>query len=480
MVSLWRSGSVDMSDAVKISLFPRKQFKDFMETTKRWCCLIVHRRGGKTYSSLQKLLKRAISHNSPGPPKRYAYIAPTQAQAKDIAWNYLKDFTANIPGVQTNESELKVTLPDKTTMRLYSGESYERMRGLYFDGIIIDEPEDIDPVAWREVIRPCLTDYKGWCIWIGTVKGKKGQWKRYSEGKQLDSWFTMNLKASESGILDDQELHEIRTDPMMTEEAYRQEYENDPTVGIVGAIYAKQVAEAEAAGRVMNFERDKGALVHTVWDLGSPWNTRVIYFQMVGPTIRIIDHDTGLDLETGDRVAHMLAKGYNYGTHCLPHDANQTRPGGMSFSQELYTAGLKNIAIIPRTDDVWRRINRMREMFANIYFNKDKTVDLRDSLESYQAKEEKESATITSRIVNNWACHDSDAFGYIAEAEWAGIIEPNLSHTYPSKKGKRKVRRTVTVADASEFEDYPASDKPIQISGSNVTSYGKSKIRVRR
>ena len=40
--------------------------------------------------------------------------------------------------VAINEAELKITLPDGTTIRLYSGENYDRMRGLYFDGVVID------------------------------------------------------------------------------------------------------------------------------------------------------------------------------------------------------------------------------------------------------------------------------------------------------------------------------------------------------
>ena len=58
------------------------------------------------------MLLRALTHKRPGPPTRYAYIAPTQAQAKDIAWGYLKSFTGRIPGVSINESDLKVTFAD--------------------------------------------------------------------------------------------------------------------------------------------------------------------------------------------------------------------------------------------------------------------------------------------------------------------------------------------------------------------------------
>ena len=211
-----------------IEIRPRKQFREFIETTKRWSCLVVHRRGGKTYASLQKLLLRALTHKRKGPPTRYAYIAPTQAQAKDIAWGYLKSFTSRLPGVETNESDLKITFADGMTIRLYSGDNYERMRGLYFDGVVIDEPEDIDPIAWPSVIRPCLSDYEGWAIWIGTIKGKLGQWQRYLDASRDPDWFALLLRASESGIIPDDELRDLQKS--IHPDIYAQEYECDSRV----------------------------------------------------------------------------------------------------------------------------------------------------------------------------------------------------------------------------------------------------------
>ena len=42
---------------------------------------------------------------------------------------------------------------------------------------------------------------------------------------------------------------------------------------------------------------------------------------MVAAEFRVIDCDSDLDLTPVQRVARMLAKGYLYGSHYLPHDA---------------------------------------------------------------------------------------------------------------------------------------------------------------
>lgn len=216
------------SPTITLVLNPREQFRKFIADNSRWSCLVCHRRAGKTFQCLMKLVRRALEDKRPGPPRRYGYIAPSMVQAKDIAWSYLKRFLAMIPGIAINESELKITLPDGTTIRLYSGENYDRMRGLYFDGVVIDEPEDIPPQAWPEVIRPCLSDYSGWAIWIGTIKGIEGHYQRYMSARDDPDWYAMMLKASESGIIPEEELADIEktTHP----DIFAQEFECEPRI----------------------------------------------------------------------------------------------------------------------------------------------------------------------------------------------------------------------------------------------------------
>lgn len=192
---------------------------------------------------------------------------------------------------------------------------------------------------------------------------------------------------------------------------------------VPGAIYARFVDAAKAKGRVINFEWEHGALVHTAWDLGSPKNTRTVYFQCVGREIHVIDHDTGLDYSPAERVAHMLSKGYHFGTHYLPHDAAAQEKSGKNFQQQLREAGLENIQIIPRCREVWPGINKAAEMFPRMVFHKDRCAALLESLECYHTKEERNSGHQTSIPVHDWASHDADAFRMMAEAMLNGMIK---------------------------------------------------------
>jgi hypothetical protein len=104
---------------------------------------------------------------------------------------------------------------------------------------------------------------------------------------------------------------------------------------VEGAIYAELIDRLRAEGALRPAVVDRSALVHTAWDLGSPLNTVVTYFQIVRAEIRVIDCDSDLDLTPVQRVAHMLTKGYLFGSHFLPHDAIATQKSGKTFLTSL-------------------------------------------------------------------------------------------------------------------------------------------------
>jgi hypothetical protein len=135
-----------------------------------------------------------------------------------------------------------------------------------------------------------------------------------------------------------------------------------------GAIYAELIDTLRAEGAIRPAVVHTSALVHTAWDLGSPLNTVVTYFQILGAEIRVIDCDSDLDLTPVQRVAYMLDKGYLFGSHFLPHDAVATQKSGKTFLNELNEVGLRNCKPVPRTHDIWVGINRLRQILPRFSF----------------------------------------------------------------------------------------------------------------
>ena len=197
----------------------------------RFSVIVAHRRFGKTVGTVNHVIKMAIQSRRLMP--RYAYLAPYRNQAKQIAWNYLKHFTAPIPGVDKNESELFVELPSRhapdpgARIHIVGADHPDALRGTYWDGAILDEYAQIKPELWDEVLRPALADRRGWAVFIGTPKGQNQFYEMYQRGWREPDWFSFLCRADESGLFDEggrygpDELKSMMRD--MGEAAIRQE-----------------------------------------------------------------------------------------------------------------------------------------------------------------------------------------------------------------------------------------------------------------
>ena len=156
---------------IKIPYTPRKHqailHKKISEY--RWNVLVCHRRFGKTVCMINHLIRSALLSQNKNP--RYAYIAPTFKQAKSIAWDYMKQFTAKIPYTKFNETELRVDLPNGSRITLLGSENSDGLRGIYLDGCVIDEYANVNERLFPEIIRPALSDRKGYCVFIETPQG---------------------------------------------------------------------------------------------------------------------------------------------------------------------------------------------------------------------------------------------------------------------------------------------------------------------
>ncbi len=170
----------------------------------RFTTAIVHRRGGKTVLAINTLIAGAAA----APSQRLGYFGPTLRQAKRIAWNLLKEFTADIPAMEYRESELIAVFPNGSTVSLFSGEDHDACRGLGFDGVVLDEVAQYPADAWPSSIRPTLSDRMGWALFIGTVRGRDVLFEFYQRG--LDpaqpEWASALFSATDTGVLSEAEL----------------------------------------------------------------------------------------------------------------------------------------------------------------------------------------------------------------------------------------------------------------------------------
>lgn len=413
---------------------------------QRWAVIVAHRRAGKTVACLMDMLDHALRCKRPD--GRYAYIAPFYVQAKSVAWDYLKAFARPVLASPPNESELRVDLINGARISLYGGDNGDRLRGLALDGVILDEFADMAPSLWGQVVRPALADRKGWATIIGTVKGRNQLWQAYEAARaDPEAWYSHVLRASQTGILDAEELADARRS--MTPEQFAAEFECDPSAAVLGAYFGKELQRAEVEKRIGPVAYDPTLPVHTAWDLGVGDSTAIWFFQVAGAEIRIIDHYESHGQGLQHYAAVLSAKGYRYETDWVPHDARVKELGtGRTRVETMLSLGLRP-RVVP-AHGLMDGINAARLTIARCWFDADRCKDGLEALRQYQSEYDEKARTFKDTPKHDWTSHTADAFRYMAMAwrELAGDAKP--------RDPIKELTRPRTIAEV--IEDRPDED----------------------
>ena len=402
---------------------PRAAFVGMHNRTQRWGVVIAHRRSGKTYSLLNDIIVRAFHTKVQGLRNQYAYMCPYQNQARAVAWEYLKSLTApfnKCPGYKISEMNLTVTLPNPenvntpgASIMLLGAENAEKLRGIFLDGIVLDEYQDIPRYVWDTIIRPALADKGGWAIFSGTVKGHDNAlWETYEKARiDPNNWFSLLVKASESGILPPEELADLKRS--MTPEAYDAEMECDPAATVSGRILLPFI-KIEQITKVP-WQPDGGQVL-TAWDLGMADTTSIWTAQPVGKEIHALDFYE----ESGQPLSHFvdwlrrLPYAKNLGVHLMPHDTNVRELGtGVSRLETLRNMGMRNIKIVQKLPKA-QQIDAARMLLSRTWFDEEKCSAGLKALRGYQFAYDPKRQCFSQSPLHDKSSNGSDAFQQLA------------------------------------------------------------------
>lgn len=382
---------------------------------KRFNVVPTHRRLGKTVMFDNEIIDQGLRLKRRNP--QYGYIGPNYGQVKRTSWEYMKEFSSKFPGVKFNESELRIEIPrpqvgDKVKILLLSSENYNSLKGLYLDGAVLDEYQEMNPQVWDVVVRPALSDRVGWACFSGTAKGKNHFYDIHEFAKTNPNWYTEVFPVSKTKIIPESELIDLRN--TMSPEAYAQEYECDFGAALVGAYYGKHMAKAENEGRITNVPHQPQLEVHTFWDLGIDDHLAIWFMQESGREFHFIDYlqvsDKGLD----DICKIIKEKDYNFGEHNLPHDAKARELGtGKTREETLKSLGLKRLRVIQK-QKLEDKINATRMILPRCWFDQIKCKDGIDALKNYQREWDAKNAIFSDHPLHNWASHGASAFSEFA------------------------------------------------------------------
>lgn len=210
----------------------------------RFGVVVCHRRMGKTVLAVNELIRGAMT--CPKPNGRFAYLAPTYTQGKAIAFDYFRRFSDEVEGRKVNQSELRIDFANGGQVRIYGADNPDSLRGLYFDGVVLDEFGLHPARTFSEVVSPTLVDRGGWALFMGTPNGRNQFWDIAQHAKAREAegdsqWFFREYKASQTGLLDAAMLAQARS--TMTSDEFAQEFECFPAGTLIATAYGHRAID---------------------------------------------------------------------------------------------------------------------------------------------------------------------------------------------------------------------------------------------
>lgn len=347
--------------------------------------------------------------NCPHKRPQVFYICPTFKQAKFIAWEYVKEFTNPIPGMKYLETELTAIFPNQAKFVLLGSDNYNSIRGNYIDLAIMDEFGQINPQAWREVVRPALADRHGSCLILGTPNGKNHFFDIYEQAKRLDGWLAHTYRADRTGIIDPSELEASRIE--MGDEEFRQEFLCDWQAAVRGSYYALEMERLRALGHITNVPHARILPVDLAFDLGMDDATAIWFVQCVGQEIRMIDYKEFRNTSLQDIALALSREPYVYGTAILPHDAQvrELSTGKTRVETMEESALFQSVEVVPRLKIV-DGINAVRQILPQCFFDETRCFTGIDALENYRKQFDQKTGEYKENPVHDKYSHGADAF----------------------------------------------------------------------
>lgn len=310
----------------------------------RFRVLCCGRRWGKTTLAIDQMKGQACINDS-----RIAYIAPTYQQARDIAWEQLrndcKDASESI-----NESRLEIKLVNGSQIVLRGWEAIETLRGQRFDMVVLDEVAMMRNfwVNWNEVIRPTLTDTKGEAMFISTPKGFNHFYDLFNTQEKDDDYKSFHFTSYDNDYLPKDELDKARKE--LPEDQFAQEYLADfrKTQGLVykqfdrtKAIYTTN--EINVVDRLVSVDwgyTNPTAIYLILKDTDANYWITSEFYKTGKTTAEIIEYARSLrgnkyypDPAEPDRIEEMRRAGLNV------REVSKEIEAGISSVQELLKNG---------------------------------------------------------------------------------------------------------------------------------------------
>lgn len=346
------------------------------------------------------------------------YIFPTYSQAKKVIWDSITntgerilDFIPDELVESKNSQEMKIRFKNGSLLQLVGSDNFDTLMGTNPQGVVFSEYALQDPRAYQ-YIRPILTANDGWALFISTPRGKNHLWELYQIALHSPDWFAYKLSVEDTGHIPLEEIDKERQEGLMSDDLIMQEYYCSFDMGVEGSYYGKYLDRMRVRGQIGIVPWEAGFKVHTSWDLGVRDSTTIIFFQVIGQTIRLIDcyENTKEGLE--HYIKLLESKPYSYGKHIAPHDIKVKEWGsGITRLEKARQLGI----IFSTANDVSivDGIEAVRSAFSKIWIDETQCKDLLKALGNYRQEFDIKKKIYKSHPLHDWSSHYADCMRYL-------------------------------------------------------------------
>jgi len=219
------------------------------------------------------------------------------------------------------------------------------------------------------------------------------------------------FKVTETGALPLEEIQAARRE--MSEAEFNQEYLCDFTAAIMGAFYSKEIRALEDKGRIMSVPHDETLKVITSWDLGIDDATVVIFYQIAGREIRVINCKAFQGAGLPQIIKEIEDLGYSYAQHIAPHDI-RVRELGTGKSRFDIAQSLGVYFDIAPNLSIADGIQATRSMLPKMVFDESNCSVLIEAIRQYRTEYNEKTRVYKSTPLHDWTSDYCDSLRYAA------------------------------------------------------------------
>lgn len=353
---------------------------EFLFTPARYKVAYGGRGGAKSWSFVRALLLRAWKQKT-----RILCTREIQDSIKQSVHQLIRD--------QINILGLHGFFDVKDKSILGKNGSEFTFEGLRYNVDSIRSKEGIDICA---VFEAKNVSKASWEVLIPTIRSEDSEiWVEFNPELDSDETYKRFVKTPPPGALvkkiswrdnpwfPDVLKRELETLKERDNDAYLNIWEGFCRVTLDGAIYAAELRKAQAEGRICHVPYDESVPVSTFWDLGWADCTSIVFAQKVGFEYRVIDSYQNRLQKLPHYLQVLQNRGYVYGTHYLPHDAEYEMLGAKSIRKQMEGAGFK-VVTMERPKVKQLGINAVRTMFNRLYIDETKAADALQAWRHYR------------------------------------------------------------------------------------------------